>query len=387
MTHQPIWNFRPTVLQSGNYSIDPNDLLQRYLDDCDRAQRNADANLRESPSPSKSTIIPSREASSHTESDSVHLRTSQWNVHAFCARWLEGDETYDLKKHGKNVAETLIDTDSDIIILNEFCVDRKSNLHKSSNEQKRRKRNEERSHQTNIFSSILETYGYVIHEASCSYPTAIASRIPIQTWGEFPLDFKRSAVYIKAIVSGPKGPKVITVFGTHLEDSDVDNGSQRLKEVEMLISCVNEVQKEGNSNCLKIAGNYSNKPEKVQHDEDRILIVGDLNQQRENDYTDLEWVTLCANKKMRDSPSDDGVSTLLRNSQFRCNFDCLSSKAESDPPLKCNWLQHDPPPATHWTSTIVDYSYFKGSINLEGINIHPSKLSDHRLIVCDWVVH
>ena len=40
------------------------------------------------------------------------------------------------------------------------------------------------------------------------------------------------------------------------------------------------------------------------------------------------------------------------------------------------------PPATHWSGTIVDYSY--GLNNHHYVSIGPDNWSDHRLTVVDW---
>ena len=53
--------------------------------------------------------------------------------------------------------------------------------------------------------------------------------------------------------------------------------------------------------------------------------------------------------------------------------------------LPINWKKNDPPPSTHWTGTIVDYSYGKGKdLAVSALYVSPCGLSDHRLLVTDW---
>ena len=48
----------------------------------------------------------------------------------------------------------------------------------------------------------------------------------------------------------------------------------------------------------------------IQEDnKDATMIIGDLNQQRQEDYAKEEWRVIRANKKRRDSPEDDWVAS------------------------------------------------------------------------------
>ena len=51
--------------------------------------------------------------------------------------------------------------------------------------------------------------------------------------------------------------------------------------------------------------------------------------------------------------------------------------------LHRNWDGPLPPP-THWTSTNIDHCYGKG-LEVRGVYVVPSLLSDHLLVVTDWV--
>jgi endonuclease/exonuclease/phosphatase (EEP) superfamily protein YafD len=114
------------------------------------------------------------------------------------------------------------------------------------------------------------------------------------------------------------------------------------------------------------------------HVGERVLIAGDFNQQRQQDYTMEEWQRICANKARRDSPETDNVAETLAQAGYTCNLDAsLITTAARNCPLT------DPPPSTHWTGTIVDHTYFR-NLELLGVYVSPSDWSDHRLTVCDW---
>lgn len=120
---------------------------------------------------------------------------------------------------------------------------------------------------------------------------------------------------------------------------------------------------------------------KAADDDDGVLIVGDFNQQRKGDYLDEEWERIKANMECRDIRSfTDGVDELLASHGFACVWDAV-------PPDARNWPSHEPPPATHWSGTVIDYVYSKGRhVQNVGAYVSPSGLSDHRLIVTDWQV-
>ncbi len=94
----------------------------------------------------------------------------------------------------------------------------------------------------------------------------------------------------------------------------------------------------------------------------RLMIIGDFNQQRERDYTAEEWRQIRASKHRRRSPLDDGVPTILFWAGFRRAFDSI-------PRIGRSWLCDDPLPSTHWSRTVVDYTYFRGlGLKLDGVH-------------------
>ena len=159
----------------------------------------------------------------------------------------------------------------------------------------------------------------------------------------------------------PEGSlKYINVWATHLDHSDHYSGKQRSEEAKVLI-------------------NEAKKTESGIQDPEPILIIGDFNQQREKDYMEEEWSAICANKYRRASPTDDGVDKQLSQAGYSCIWD--------ERPRRANWKVAHPPPSTHWTGTIVDYTYYKGSIQCDGCFVSSSGLSDHRLIVSEWIIN
>jgi len=107
-----------------------------------------------------------------------------------------------------------------------------------------------------------------------------------------------------------------------------------------------------------------------------VLIAGDFNQQRQQDYSDDVWESITASMQNRGQPEDDGVSQLLQASGFTCCFDYPSART--------NWPTSQNPPPTHWTSTIVDYTYGRG-VEAQAVYVGHSSLSDHQPVVTDWI--
>jgi endonuclease/exonuclease/phosphatase family metal-dependent hydrolase len=158
---------------------------------------------------------------------------------------------------------------------------------------------------------------------------------------------------------------LVRIYGTHLEDYDDQGGIHRLRGIETLLQNI-----EDSSSTLE-----------------PMLIVGDLNQQRERDYAKDEWAAICQNKKKRKAPTDDGVASKLEEAGFVCNLDFIRrhSNGTYNKTSFINWKSTDPPPATHWSGTIVDYSYGRGKgLAVSSLYVSPCGLSDHRLVVTDW---
>lgn len=106
------------------------------------------------------------------------------------------------------------------------------------------------------------------------------------------------------------------------------------------------------------------------------MLLGDFNQQREWDYARDEWDRIQSGMRRRGSCVDDGVAGMLEERGFACAWD------NSNPAPRINW-ETPHPPATHWSGTIVDYSYGR-NVSPMAVSIGPTGWSDHRMTVCDW---
>lgn len=352
-----MWQHRPSALKSENaYERATRSSLElAYQNDNKRAS-------------SQGVKIPHR-----PREESIgrrkYLRTCQWNVLYFKSTRAVATE----------VVKTLLATDPDIIVLNEFGTNGGSVSERVRD----------------YVVQCLEGAGYTVLIADSAYPTGVATRLPVQQYAKFPLDHIRAAVSIQVRVDGDltdstiigEGDRLIWIYGTHLEDSDVQGGKYRLLEMQALLKHLEHT-----------AATCTSVDEKTLGMDYDVLLVGDLNQQRQEDYSDNEWTSICVNKQRRKSPQSDGVADKLKSSGFSCVWDKSHYQTRSDfgaPKGKSsmtvsNWRPGSPPPSTHWTGTIIDYTWYRPGVRhpcikrIHGVYVSPSNLSDHRLVVCDW---
>lgn len=337
-----MWRFRPQCFRNGYYE-NASKLLEMYSDDNIRASSSSDTD--------DAVTVPPRKNNA--------LRTCQWNVHMFHEYLSDGSHNYDQAALATAIVDTILELDADIIVLNEFGMSRGSKKEPGRD----------------CARALLEAAGYSVFVADCICPTAIASRLAVLEDDKFQLDIMRDAVAIQVRLKfndddlegkckelakcedlqqqGSDEEHLFWVYGTHLEDCDDQVGNYRLGEIKTLI-------------------------ERIGFQTNRIMIVGDFNQQRKQDYTRDEWQMIVDNKQRRKSPQEDGVAYLLSAFGYSCIWDRPFAK-------QTNWRALDPPPATHWSGTIVDHTFFKDDrLFLNGVYVSPSNLSDHRLVVCDW---
>lgn len=367
------WESRPSALSNPDYptisvpalfSCYQNDSLRLHSDPCALALQ-----LQPPRYPSSGILI--RDSFS---SPSV-VRICQWNINClFYAQKTIRDET----EAAHAVAQVLLETNADVIVLNEYGERNTDHMLLANND------TATTGSAVRVLNRLLETSGgYEVHVADTEYPTAVATRLPIvQPVTKFFLDDMglRAAVRVRVQLptqnegtdgegSDHKQNKTVCIYGTHLEDSDRNNGILRLQGMTRLLKEIakDDDQQQQNNSTSSDAG---------------VFIVGDLNQQRERDYHSTEWQRICANKQRRASPQNDGVAAALERDGFQCNYDKIV-KGET----MVNWNVEDPPPSTHWTGTVIDYCYGRGSDNnlrAAGVYVSPCGLSDHRLIVTDW---
>ena len=106
-------------------------------------------------------------------------------------------------------------------------------------------------------------------------------------------------------------------------------------------------------------------------------------------YSPEEWAWICAMRQKRGSPVSDGVADALEREGFTNCFDAAVAAAEEEEEkggngFRRNWDGPLPPP-THWTSTNIDHCYGRG-LEVRGVYVVPSVLSDHLPVVTDWVL-
>jgi hypothetical protein len=171
----------------------------------------------------------------------------------------------------------------------------------------------------------------------------------------------------------------LTVIGTHL---DHRYGRLRHKEMKQLLHELFCGQRQHNANPQEEQGaddccsNYYNDDSILDVGVDtRIILAGDLNQQRQMDYPREEWESVIApNMKYREVCLDDGVDSLLQAEGFSCAWDKNAAAAAagqdkaSSPTTIKNWTTEHPP-STHWSNAVF---------------ISPAGWSDHRMTVVDW---
>ncbi|KAL9189985.1 hypothetical protein ACHAXT_009660 [Thalassiosira profunda] len=260
--------------------------------------------------------------------ESAKIRTAQWNINS---GWRD--------PHSKSAGliHTIREADADVVVLNEY-------------------RNEV------SFEKELRDLGYSFVDcATVDFPTVLATRLEVKEHREIRLSDDRSAMLARVRV---RDGGTAWVIGTHI---NFVWGEQRLKEMEVLRKELHKMGILGDA----VDGTTSKPAE-------RVILVGDLNQQREQDYSEgdgMEWARIRSGMIYRKSSEDDGVAQLLADEGFVCAWDAT-------PPPKTNW-ETARPPATHWSGTIVDYSYGRNVSPLTA-SISPASWSDHRMTVCDW---
>jgi endonuclease/exonuclease/phosphatase family metal-dependent hydrolase len=251
------------------------------------------------------------------------IRTLQWNIHA----WTTAHDE-ESSKITNGFMDSIFDVDADVVILNEYHWGETDCRHAD-------------------FEQELRSRGYALFCGTVECPTAVATRLRVLEAREVRLSAERSALAL--LVATPEMEN-IWVIGTHLDHLD---GDLRKKEISILLEDLK-----------------SNVGE-----DERIIVAGDFNQQRQQDYTPVEWKRISDSMKRRYVCEDDGVSAMLQNMKFKCAWSDLSFP-------DCNW-ETIRPPATHWSGTVIDYSYGRNVVSVRA-SISPAGWSDHRMTVCDW---
>lgn len=187
---------------------------------------------------------------------------------------------------------------------------------------------------------------------------------------------------------------IVWVYGIHLNHVEYCKG-QRCTE---MVKFLNHIQ-QTHSKTL-VGGQHDNDDDDdVANNDVPIILAGDFNQQRPNDYRPDEWTKIASSKELRDEASVcDGVDELLHQHGFACVYDDDDHKNNNNNDKhkqrtitttnNMNW-SGPLPPATHWSGTVVDYAYSRGGPNFRNVGtyVSPSALSDHRLVITDWTMN
>mmetsp|Transcript_101189 Transcript_101189/g.151574 ORF Transcript_101189/g.151574 Transcript_101189/m.151574 type:complete len:341 (-) Transcript_101189:39-1061(-) len=313
----PMWNFRPSSFCSVTKYADLN--VGTLINQCIRDNRRA--------SSEGVTILP--------RSPSALIRTLQWNIHGWTNAHGESHDGI-----AKGFRNTIFDADADVIVLNEYRFYDRNYVHED-------------------FERMLREKGYSFRCGTVSFPTAVATRFHVFETQEILLSPSRSAlVLLVGKTSDSLESEKVWVIGTHL---DHHVGRQRRREMKVLLRYMDGRRLLDSCN--------------------RAVLMGDFNQQRQEDYENSEWKQIAESMENRGVVEDDGVSTMLHKTQFGCAWDLLSSSSLAQ--NSTNW-ETSRPPSTHWTGSIVDYSYGR-NVSALAASISPAGWSDHRMTVCDWI--
>lgn len=163
---------------------------------------------------------------------------------------------------------------------------------------------------------------------------------------------------------GTGGAPLLSVYATHLHHNNATEGRAGVREAEAI---------------ALLQHWWSNVPCRARCG----VLATDFNQARRQDYSEREWAVISAGlaKPWVRQPEDDGVSDLLTHAGWVCAYDSPSAAR--------NWHGNGAPSLTHWTGTTVDFPYISplgGSVEIKGVYLVYSSLSDHLPIVTDIAV-
>eukprot|EP00756_Hemistasia_phaeocysticola_P051567 Hpha_TRINITY_DN26742_c0_g1::TRINITY_DN26742_c0_g1_i1::g.138964::m.138964 len=241
---------RATVFHAGYPSLTRQEFLDEYVRDVSRA---ADPPLVLFPDP------PS------LDSTGAVFRVVQWNINALFGLQLWGDPSQPTPP--EEIGGVLAGLGADVLVMQEF-----GEYARTSEGQP-----------VHTLAGILEAGGYTLKIANTTYPTAVASRLPLIRAESVTLDTGptgRAAMAVELAVGG----RTVRVVGTHL---DHQSASRRRDEIDTLMQ----------SSPLEVC-----MP---------TLISADFNSARPQDHLPEEWELIAASKRARGSAVTDGIFDAL----------------------------------------------------------------------------
>jgi len=422
------WNFRPSAIQHDDYGkglMSVSEIVDCYIQDNERAEQEGvkiptkpnlkesmkqqqtrssksssedprasfgqvrDALFSASSSSFEASTATTTASNNNTTSSSCLLRCLQWNIQGFASPRDERN-THTITP---GVIRSICETNADVLILNEIhwrdtipnnsatSEDSGSPYFYSSEQTKHLIQNSQA-----LLEEVLRLRGYHYSRVANhgDTPTLIATKHKVLQSKEIHLSNNRSALCLLLEIANNSinSNSRCWVVGTHLDAFDA---SQRRSEIATFLK--------------EVETNHS-------HDVP-IVIAGDFNQQRPQDYTPDEWKRIASSANLRGVPLEDGVAATLEEGGFRCILDDVSptnssSDTEEENKVRCNWKSTLPPPSTHWSGTTIDYTYYSNpkqqqqqqqlqqpspattTISPHGVYISPAGFSDHRMTVTDW---
>lgn len=133
----------------------------------------------------------------------------------------------------------------------------------------------------------------------------------------------------------------LSIVGTHLDVFD-ESGETRKEQINFLLEHL--------------------KSEKINN----VVIAGDFNTLRKNDYSDPEWKYITECDKLRNVTTKEDIIPIIENNNFRESFDAVNKKLK----------------VSVWSNRRVDYIYGK-NINFIDSACYRSIASDHHPIYAD----
>jgi endonuclease/exonuclease/phosphatase family metal-dependent hydrolase len=246
------------------------------------------------------------------------LRLCTYNVHF----WL-GPEQLVCELNVEEMMAVVAAVDADVIVFNEFVPVKDTRT------------------MDGLVERLERSLGYVHHTVKGSpsyrdvtFVTVIFSRLPLEERQQIGLCEDRHAVRVR--VEGG-----LQVVGMHLDVFD-ETGKTRNKQVEQVLA--------------KTRGLTD------------VVLVGDMNALRRNDYSDEEWEKLAAHDRLRKVALETGAVDAIERTGFRDSFEGLGPT----------------PSCTTWSGRRIDYVFLK-TPNwrvLQSFVVH-SAASDHIPVVVD----
>lgn len=166
------------------------------------------------------------------------------------------------------VAELILAHNPDVVCLQEFGY--------APGQRSRKADQSDRIAGLVSLAKLLEDAGHVVHIAETPWPSMIATRLPLATpkaVTKIQMDEDRGAVGVTVhLHRGGDEALPLTVFSTHLDHRD--RSTRRLDEAKTLLK---QLHKQGLTSPTS-----------------RVIVAGDFNQQRQQDYHGSEWALIQA---------------------------------------------------------------------------------------------